>query len=271
MPSGLDGDDKDAAAVVEAGQPVRADQTSVQTTESQDTCTQSADEQSTAPEIRIDADSGLDGAGDLPLIPEEDAPPPLPPRPNKLDLLAERSPISASGSLRLPRRASRPQLQARPTTALSLADAHTTTHHDGTLARSGSRTVSRKASAATLGRAASRVGSDMDDSSSVRSYAPSLDYGGHAESLLGDILADQATPAWKALSAQLEVEDPFERLEHVFDEDDLFSARLHHEFDALEELRADGSNEGWCLFSVASIRHLTMLAQKCSGMTGRPN
>ena len=185
----------------------------------------------------------------------EDTPPALPPRPANLDLLDERK----SGTLKLPRRASRPQLQARPTTALSIADVQIRNHHENSLSRSTSRTVSRKPSNVHLSRVTSRAGSDGDDCNSLRSYAPSVDYGGQAESILGGFLAEQATPAWKALSAQLEHENPFEQ--QTFVEDEIYSARLHHEFDQLEEMRPDGSNEELLLNDwKAKLKHFIILS-----------
>ncbi|KAG9604243.1 DUF254-domain-containing protein, partial [Aureobasidium melanogenum] len=183
--------------------------------------------------------------------------PPLPPRPTNLDLLDERG---SGGSIRLPKRmASRPNLQARPTTAVSLTDVHTSNnlqdHGSPTLAPS-SRPVSRKQSNANMDRFRSRVGSDAAETSSVRSFTNTLGTGAEMESLLGD--AFPTSPAWKSLSAQLEKENP---MDHVFDEDDIFSLRMHHEFDELEEFRANGTNEEFLMNSWTSkLKHFFILS-----------
>lgn len=168
----------------------------------------------------------------------EMTPPPLPPRPN-LDLLDERA--QTKGSLRLPKRGSRPQLLSKATTALSYVGAGTQAHRDGQSMQSSpaSRATSRRQS--FVGRFASQNRSDGDDSNSIVSFAPTLGAAGDMESLLGDVATDQASPAWRSLSAQIERDDPFK---HVTLEDDLYSLRIRHEFDELEAYVADSSNEG---------------------------
>lgn len=167
-------------------------------------------------------------------------PPPLPPRPTNLNPLDDRK----TGSIRLSKRASRPQLLSKPTTAVSLADVHSKNYSEGSALGSGLGSparlaVSRRPSSANVARFASRAGSDAGDSNSLRSFAPTV--AGEAESLLGDVHDEQATPAWKALSAQLENDNPFE---HIFADDEIFNIKIHHEFDELESFNADGSNEG---------------------------
>ena len=181
-----------------------------------------------------------------------DLTPPLPPRPSNLDLLDERN----MGSVRLSKRTSRPQLQARPTTALSVANVHTAHHQEDTPSRSNSHTVSRRPSHAQLSRVPSRAPSDFGDTSSIRSYAPSV-MGGPVESLLGEVLAE-ATPAWRALSAQLEKDNPFE---HHFADDEFFSAKFHHEFDPIETLNSEGTNEDLLLSDwKAKLKHFLILS-----------
>jgi len=178
--------------------------------------------------------------------------PPLPPRPSNLNLLDERN----TGSVRLSRRSSRPQLQARPTTALSLADVHTVHHQEATSSRSTSHTVSRRPSHAQMSRVPSRAPSEFGDTSSIKSYAPSV-MGGPVESLMGEVLAE-STPAWRALSAQLEVDNPFER---HFADDEFFSAKFYHEFDPIETLNSEGTNEDLLLSDwKAKLKHFLILS-----------
>ena len=163
-------------------------------------------------------------------------PPPLPPRPM---LEAGGRPLtSGAGSLRLSKRASRPQLLSQATTALSLADVHTQSRADQS--SPASRVVSRKQSFAQLGRYVASGDSGGDDSASLKSYAPTLDARLDGESVLGDVAEDHESPAWKALSAQIEQHDPFSSLP---DEDDFTSWQIQREFDDVGELNATGSNE----------------------------
>lgn len=173
-------------------------------------------------------------------------PPPLPPRPTKSDLLDDRR--SVAGSIRIAKRLSRPQLQARPTTAVSLADVETRSYQNRGLSATespASRALSRRQSNATLGRHASHYdGSEPNDASSLRSYSPSITVGGEMESIMGDVLAGQGTPAWKALNADFEKNNP---LYHVLPDDEMFGIRMLHEFDPIEKGRPDGTNDEYIM------------------------
>jgi hypothetical protein len=183
--------------------------------------------------------------------------PPLPPRPVNLDLLDERG---AGASLRLPKKkASRPNLQSRPTTAISMTDVHTsnTYQHLSPVIAPSNPSLSRKQSSTTLDRFRSRVGSDAAETSSLRSYANTVATGGEMESLLGDPFP--TSPAWKSLSAQLDREE--NPMDDIFDQDDIFSLRMHHEFDELEEFRANGTNEEFLMNSwTAKLKHFFILS-----------
>jgi len=181
-----------------------------------------------------------DGANDLEQS-RELTPPPLPPRP-RLEVPGSRPPTSGPGSLRLSKRASRPQLLSQATTALSLADVHTQSRGDFSSIPSSpaSRAVSRKHSFTRLDRFRGNSDSGGDDSGSLKSYAPTLDTRLDSESLLGDVRGEEASPAWRALSAQVEHDDPFET---VPPEADLFSLQIQQEFDEVGSMVPDGSNE----------------------------
>ncbi|KAF2155383.1 DUF254-domain-containing protein [Myriangium duriaei CBS 260.36] len=158
-------------------------------------------------------------------------------RSQNLDLLDERG----LDSLKIKRRASRPHLQSRPTTAISFTGAQPDLGLDEPSPRSStSRTVSRRPSHAQINRVASSAASEAGETSSVISYAPSIDFTGPAESLLGEFNSHPATPAWKSLSAQIEIDDPFDR---IFDDEDILSSRFEHEFEEIENVKSDGSNE----------------------------
>ena len=169
---------------------------------------------------------------------QELTPPSLPPRPD----LTERTQTSGAGSLRLSKQTARPQLLSQATTAVSLADVHTQSRIDPSSLHSSptSRAVSRKQSFTHFGRFASNPNSDADDSASLKSFAPTLDVRLDGESLLGDLGENEATPAWKALSAQIERDDPFEG---ALVEDDILSMQMETEFKNLDSMNQDGSNE----------------------------
>lgn len=193
---------------------------------------------------------------------QELTPPPLPPRPN-LSLLNERSPTAGPGSLRLAKRGSRPHLQSQATTALSLAGVRTHSRAEvASIASSpASRAASRKPSFTHLDRfvgGANTSSSDNDDTASLRSYAPTLDARLDSESILGDVATGEASPAWRALSAQIERDDPFK----VLDPDDaLFSLQIQHEFDEIDAIDADGANEEALLGSwKAKLKHFFILS-----------
>ncbi|GAM83206.1 hypothetical protein ANO11243_011920 [Dothideomycetidae sp. 11243] len=164
-------------------------------------------------------------------------------QPNKDDASPRPPSFHAAGerptdALKLTRRASRPHLQSRPTTAISGVQSDAKVND--TSPRSFSRSVSRQPSHAQIGRIVSGAASEAGETSSVVSYAPSIDLAGPAESLLGEFSALPTTPAWKSLSAQLEIENPFDR---IFDQEDLLSSRFSHEFEEIEDVKSDGSNE----------------------------
>ena len=161
-------------------------------------------------------------------------PPPLPPR--------QHLETPGAGSFNLSKKSSRPQLVSQATTAVSLADAHTQSRLDvgSTQSSPASRAVSRKHSYTHFGRFVGNSASDADDSGSLKSFAPTLDVRLDNESILGDVPEDNATPAWKSLSAQAEREDPFD---DVLREDDIMSVQMEHEMQDLDEMNEDGSNE----------------------------
>ena len=183
-------------------------------------------------------------------------PPPLPPRPD----LAERPAAIRAGSLRLTKGPSRPQLQSKATTALSLADIHTQSHLEVGSAPSSpaSRVVSRKPSSTHIGRFVSNAASDADDSTSLKSFAPTLDARWDGESNLGDLVGDEATPAWKALNAQIERDSHFDA---VLAEEDFLNVQMQHEFSSLDVVNVDGSNEE-ALLEVwkAKLKHFFILS-----------
>lgn len=186
-------------------------------------------------------------------ITDEGPRPPLPPRPTNPEFL------HPGGSLRRNKNTSRPALQSSATTALSLADIHTKTYQDGTRNTFASPIESPPSEQTLRGYGSIRkfkelARSEGDDSTSIKSYAPTLEIGGDAESLLGDVLGgNQESPAWKLLSSHLERLDPFELLNY---ENETTIADFDKEFDELDQLDKEGNNEG-------SANQLSILISFC--------
>lgn len=185
-------------------------------------------------------------SGQMETVSDSNLPPPIPPRPVNLSLLGE-SGNSPKASLQVPKRSVRPVLPSQATTALSLTDVNTQLYPDGsreTYANSTNSTRSGKSSRlpTPTGRTKAQNWSEVDDSASVRSFAPTLGIGDDAESMLGDVLGvGKQSPAWRLLSAQYEEANPFDSIPF---EDDEPTADFSHEFDEISEIDSAGDNEG---------------------------
>lgn len=202
------------------------------------------------PESRADGDgvSGLEQSREM-------TPPPLPPRPTtaNLGLLDDRPTTADMGSLKLPKRTSRPHLQSQATTALSLTDIQIQSRGESASMSSSpvSRDPSQKRSISRFGRF---VNSSEDDSASTKSYAPTLDVPYDNVSMLGD----EPSPAWKALNSQLDIDESLQ-LDEAFE--DPLSERITLEFDDLEVRAGNGSNETVLLDQwSAKLKHFFILS-----------
>lgn len=169
-----------------------------------------------------------------------DSPPPLPPRPTIHQRL-ETQLHSPTGSLRLSKSSNRPHLQSKATTALSVAQLY-----KDLPAESGSNSEGLQVpglrparSITNLRQYGERRASDMADTASIRSarsarsimsgYSRPTD----VESLLEDMLE-------QGYDEGLGGGGIFESHQH---EDAQFELIFKYEFDELEELEQDGSNE----------------------------
>lgn len=199
-----------------------------------------------SPETGHDVKSNLEGNKIFEVdfqssISDEGRPPPLPPRPGNLDFL------HPGGSLQRPKRQSRPNLQSTATTALSLTDIHIQSYQDGSKETFAAPTESTPSGKSIRGfgsirRFKDRNCSEGDDSTSVRSYAPTLEADGDVESLLGDVLGpSQQSPAWKLLTSQAERPDPFDSLSF---ESGTAITDFDLEFAEVGELDPEGKSEG---------------------------
>ncbi|KAI9684025.1 MAG: Vacuolar fusion protein mon1 [Bathelium mastoideum] len=188
----------------------------------------------------------------------ESTPPPLPTRPRQLS----RADRSSLRSFSRPGSAGGPGLVSRATTAVSRADIQTTSYGDdrpGVLSLPGSGRVSRQQSFSNLGRFVSNNKSDGGDSASIRSYVPTLETSGDVESLLGEVLSDYASPAWKKLNAHALGQSSY--FEDMAQEADVLNDIFEREFDELEPSRPDGSNEEALMAQFRSkLKHFMILS-----------
>ena len=169
--------------------------------------------------------------------------PPLPPRPTR-DQLPTGIARADEDSLQFSKSSPRPQLRTTATTALSLTDIQTHSLPDGsreTYSSLSARSTANSGKAyGGVDRYLSRSGSEAGDTSSIRSYVPTLEAGGDVESLLGEVLSSgNGGQAWKRHTGGGATSSAFEA-----DPDGNLSIKFRREFDALDELREDGSNEG---------------------------
>jgi hypothetical protein len=109
--------------------------------------------------------------------------------------------------------------------------------------------------------AASRAASDGDDSASIRSYAPTTEAGGDAESILGEVMGSlEKTEQEKLLLQTLGHRFEDTEAQSMFPPDPEFDAAFDHEFDEIDDMASDGSNEGqtrtmYLLVAVADVVH----------------
>ncbi|KAL8834999.1 MAG: hypothetical protein Q9170_003489 [Blastenia crenularia] len=135
----------------------------------------------------------------------EERPPPLPPRPVRLENQRKASTVVTAG-FPTPQSSTRPRLQATATTALSRPDIHTRSSDDGSkdTQAASQQTSPPTKSWAGWGSIRRLKIQDGDDSASIRSYAPTIGTGGDVESLLGDVLGPEHISSWNILNEQLE-------------------------------------------------------------------
>ena len=199
---------------------------------------------------------------DIPGKSRESTPPPLPARPRQLSR-ADRSPL---GSFSRPSSAGT-GLASRATTAISRTDIQTKSYGDErseSLSLPGSRRVSRQQSFSNLGRFVSNNNkSDGGDSASIRSYIPTLEASGDVESLLGEVLSDYASPAWKKLDVHALGQSSY--FDDMTPELNRLDEAFEREFDEIEPLQHDGNNEGKNLwrrcFRLANLETEALVAQ----------
>ena len=163
----------------------------------------------------------------------EGTPPPLPPRP-QLGLLAARPSTSHS-----PAAPSRPQLVSKPTTHVALT---TTQAIAGQTSDDSPSPASSKPRNLPLNLSSHNT-SDAEDSASVRSCAPTAL--GDGESILGEVLApNERSEQQKTLLRSLGHRFVDTEALSLFPPDPHFEAAFETEFDSVDAMQPDGSNQG---------------------------
>lgn len=187
--------------------------------------------------------------------------PPLPPRPAVIESLVQLAP-SGSPSRPGTSASKRPQLQSAPTIAVSSVDIQTLSFPDGsrgtfpiTSNQYDPVGVSGTSTPAQGSRILSRNGGEVDDTTSLMSYVPTMRAAGDLESLLGGELTTHS-PAWKLLNTQAGTASPFETVD-LYQDDQMSNFGL--EFDEIPEVDIKGGNEGWFGAKAVKSRHLTIL------------
>ncbi|KKZ64877.1 hypothetical protein EMCG_09254 [[Emmonsia] crescens] len=167
-----------------------------------------------------------------------DVHPPLPPRPNIVNLDKQESVADSASKIRP---SSRHNLQSKPTTALSLTDINTQNMPDGSRELHSSTAV-KAAPGMVIGprpsvtHLRSRKGSDAGDSISIRSFVP----GGETSedvSLFGDFpVIGGEEFSWAESGEHAGKRDLLES------EDEEVGFDFENEFDAIDEVEPDGGN-----------------------------
>ncbi len=173
----------------------------------------------------------------------EGTPPPLPPRP-QLGLLP--SPTQSASPLR-------PQLVSKATTQLSYSntEAYGNTIKDQSLPSASSRPRQFPSIAGS-----SRNESDVEDSASIRSYVPAVDAGGDAESILGEVMGPQEkSEQEKMLLNTLGHRFEDSEAQSMFSPDPDLAEAFDCEFDDIDEMKPDGSNEGQICVEYVEVVH----------------
>jgi hypothetical protein len=167
----------------------------------------------------------------------EGTPPPLPPRPQRGVPSFSSRPASSHSVARRP---SRPQLVSKATTQLSV----TNTQAYGSDSRDDSISPASSKPRHVLPNLSSNATSEADDSASIRSDAPTIAEAG-GESILGEIVdTTEKSRQEETLLRSLGHRFNDAERQSMFPPDPDFESAFGREFDDVDDMAADGSNEG---------------------------
>ncbi|KAI1394142.1 vacuolar fusion protein MON1 [Hypoxylon trugodes] len=185
----------------------------------------------------------------------EEQPPPLPPRPS-----SKSEDGSATAIIE------RPNLQSKPTTAISSMNIQTLSFPDGSRGTfstaTGDNTAGTEQTSTAADTGAASIGfnpiiNEIDDSMSVMSLAPTLRPPGDLESLLvGDM--SKKSPAWTLLRSQSAAVPPFEAIRI---EEDTALADFAREFDDIpDESEKNWNDEDRLKLWKSKLKHFMILS-----------
>lgn len=195
----------------------------------------------------------------------EGTPPPLPPRPQlAVPALSSRPPSSHS----VRRALSRPQLVSKATTQLSV----TNTQAFASDARGDSASPASSKPRQTLpDQSPNNAPSDASDSASLKSYAPTL-AGVGGESMLGDMMGTgDASRQEATLLRSLGHRFDDSEAQSMFPPDPDFESSFDREFQDVDDMAADGSNEGQFAVRCRSCARTDAEKQNKSCANGEPS
>lgn len=155
--------------------------------------------------------------------------------------------LTPNGGLKTTAGSIRPKLQTKASTSVSYTDIYTQPQPESSPSNRPprSRAPSTVHHVSYAERFASRRGSIADDNASIKSFRSTQsfapDHTDNVESLLGDVSSPQSIRRGPSDDEPVEYGDIFSALAS---EDAEFRELFRHEFDELEDVNADGSNEG---------------------------
>ncbi|KAF2630014.1 DUF254-domain-containing protein [Macroventuria anomochaeta] len=183
----------------------------------------------------------------------EGTPPPLPPRPQLGVPTFSSRPASSHSIIRAP---SQPQLVSRATTQLSV----TNTQAFGSDSRDDSTPPAPSKPRHVLPNLSSNATSDADDSASARSYAPTIAEAG-GESILSEVMGATEKSAQETLLRSLGHRFDDAEAQSLFPPDPDFESSFDHEFEDVDDMAADGSNEEQVMRQWrAKLKHFLILS-----------
>ncbi|KAF1928849.1 DUF254-domain-containing protein, partial [Didymella exigua CBS 183.55] len=188
----------------------------------------------------------------------EGTPPPLPPRPRpQLGVPTGSSLSRPASSHSIARQPSRPQLVSKATTQLSV----TNTQAYGSDSRDDAASPASSVPRHVLPDLPSSTTSDADDGASTRSYAPTIAEAGGA-SMLGEIAdAPEKSKQEETLLRSLGHGFGDAERQSLFPPDPDFELAFGREFEDVDDMAADGSNEEQVMLQWrAKLKHFLILS-----------
>jgi hypothetical protein len=161
---------------------------------------------------------------------------------------------------------SRPQLVSQATTQLSLSNGQAF----GTESRDDAASIATKQRSFPGGNLAPHSASDADDNASVKSYMPTIEGMSDGESIMGDVMGkEEKTETEKTLLRSLGHKFVDSEAQSMFPPDPEFDAAFNREFDEIEDMSTDGSNEGLTYTAYLDVACADVVNRSCYASMAR--